>query len=177
MQPPLTPDEKSLDDPRVVSSFGGGWAPEQHWGYLVNGLPFYFRMRHNSATLEIGPTGFSTEDLPLYNPNYVPPTLSEKDKVELRDQGLTDTEIENSESYVRIYTAFDPNAGFFWGPIGHVVPYEDDQDQGCFDDDETRQRAFTQCLDQIEAVGYGDAFTVDPAIFDRKEVADDLADL
>lgn len=159
------PDERSITDPRVVSSYGGGMFPEQHWGTLTNGVPFYFRMRHNSATLKIGPVGASPDHVPFYNPEYVPPTLTEKDKEELRAKGLTDEQIEYGESYVRIEAAFDPDSGYFWGPVGVVTPYEEEGDQGSFYDDETRQRAFTECLNQIEAVGYGDAFTVDASIF------------
>lgn len=174
MQPLLMPDENSLTDPRVASSYGGGLICEQHWGRLVNGLPFYFRMRHNSATLKIGPPSFAPGDLPLGNPFYVEPTLTEEHKVELREQGATEKQINEGEAYVQIEMALtNPHAGYFWGPIGHVIPYEDDQDQGCFEDDETRQRVFTECLNQIEAVEYGDAFTVDPAIFDREEVSSD----
>lgn len=183
MSEPDAPDTRSILDPRVVSSFGGGLFPEQHWGVLVNGIPFYFRMRHNSATLKIGPVGVGVEYLPLANPDYVKPTLTQEQRTEIRAEGMTEEQINRAEAYVQIVDGFSPTpinpaAGMFWGPIGHVVPYEDDKDQGWFTDDESRQRTFTECLDQIEALGYGDAFTVDPAIFDREEVVlDDKADL
>jgi hypothetical protein len=130
-----------LNDWRVDHSRGGGWSPEQHYGVLRNGVPFYFRMRHNSATLKIGFVGMKPEELPVLNPRYENQSLAED-----------------------LVAALYPPEGaallpykepYWWGPIGHVEPYEDYDDQGAFLDDETRQRSFTECLNQVEEAGYG----------------------
>lgn len=124
--------DKTLSDPRVVSSNGGGMCPEQHSGELTDGSVFYFRMRHGWAQLHVGPPGTNEADLPRVNPAW------KRDEAE---------------------AAYDAGRDYmpFWqGPIGEVNIYPDEQYAGFFDNDADRNRAFTACLDQIWKDAYVD---------------------
>lgn len=127
--------DKTLSDSRVVSSHGGGMCPEQHWGELTDGSVFYFRMRHGWAELHVGPPGTNEADLPLVNPAW------KRDEAEAA------------------YDAGREYVSFWHGPVGEFEAYPEDHLNGSFDNDADRDRAFTECLDQIWRDGrvvYGD---------------------
>lgn len=120
----MTEPQSTINDPRVVASEGGGYAPEQHFGELADGRIFYFRMRGGACQLHLGQPG---EVLPVVNPLWV--------KEEF------DAAYDAGQTYPHL---------FFRPPIGAVDVYPDDPFLGCFKTQEDRDRAFTACLDQIE---------------------------
>lgn len=120
-------DNPTITDGRVSESWGGGLCPEQHWGVLLDGQTFYFRMRHATATLCLGPIGSDPNtDLPMVNPAFV------------------------MEDFDAAYIAgVEYPHTFFLGPRPDVVVYPDDEWIGCFETDEDRQRTFTLLLNEL----------------------------
>jgi len=115
-----------IEDPRVVTSSGGGMCPNQHWGKLTDGSVFYFRMRHGWSSLRVGPPGTKEEDLPLVNPAW--------------DQGAANAAYDAQREY--------PHS-FWLGPIGEDTPYPGDDLIGFFRTKEDLNESFRKCLDQI----------------------------
>ena len=120
---------RTITDPRVKEAWGGGLCPEQHWGYLRDERPFYLRLRHAVATLQLGCPGQDPEkDLPMVNPQW------------------------NREDFEAACEAGEPYPHSFWlDPRPGVVVYPDESWIGSFASDEDLQRTFTMLLDEIEA--------------------------
>lgn len=116
----------TIADPRTFTSYGGGACPEQHWGYLRDGRPFYFRMRSATASLCVGPIDVRPDDLPLINPKF-----------------------NMAEHKAAFMAGLDYGETFFLGPRPEAVVYPDDPLVGWFQSDEDRQRVFTTLLDQL----------------------------
>jgi len=120
--------EQTITDHRVEASYGGGICPEQHWGILTDGRSFYYRMRHGSASLCLGPVGSDPgKDLPAVNPDWV--------------RADFDAAYDAGKEY--------PHS-FFLGPRPYLEVYPDDPLVGWFETDEDRQDTFTKLLNEID---------------------------
>lgn len=116
---------RSIDDPRVAESHGGGACPEQHWGTLTDGRRFYFRYRSAWASVRLAPAWFDGEII-------------------ARDLRVT------REQWDEAYERGDEELPNLWlGPGAGFQVRENDPYHGWFDNAEERALAFAACLDQI----------------------------
>ena len=130
----LEPGEaSSLNDPRVVTSHGGGACPVQHWGVLTDGRVFYFRYRHGWASISLGPEWYEPGLLPVRNPLVTYDEWHAAYEAGLRDADL-------------------PMLYLVTG-AGLLITHEDD---GWFSSQEELDDVFTQCLDEAWALPFDD---------------------
>jgi hypothetical protein len=113
----------SLQDPRVATSHGGGACPVQHWGVLIDGRVFYFRYRHGSARVTLGPSWYEPGLLPAPDPR-----TSHKEWEEAYESG-----------------GVLPN--LWLGAVGGIIVT--DADDGWFSSQKELDDAFRQCLDKV----------------------------
>ncbi len=131
----LNPGERpSLLDPRVASSHGGGMMPVQHWGVLTDGRVFYFRYRHGSASVALGPSWYEGHLLPARDQRVSMEQWDAAWAVALKAVG---GEAENVPSNALPNLWLEPR-------VGVMVTEEDN---GWFDTQEELDSAFKVCLD------------------------------
>jgi hypothetical protein len=135
--------ENSIKDPRVAVAYGGGMCPEQHYGHLLDGRPFYLRLRSSWAELQVGPPGSKEEDLPLTNPLWV------------RDD--FEAALAAGEEY--------PHS-FWLQPRPSIQVYPIEEIGGSFRTDEDLQETFTKLLD-MALDELGQQIAVEYATVDR----------
>jgi hypothetical protein len=126
----------TINDPRVVTASGGGWAPEQHFGTLINGDRFYLRTRHGDAQLHVASakmceeygeeswiSGTRTKFPPISNPEY------------------------DFDAAVAARTAGEEYMDFWMDRVAaEELP---DGDYGAYDSQENRDASFKRLLDQL----------------------------
>ena len=131
-----------LNDSRVVESWGGGWAPEQHTGTLIDGRRFYFRTRSGYAQLHVSTVEECEQDAArrhrrdLEDGKAYPPCVNPE-----FDNEAFDRAPDEGVQY---------NVPFWLGEYAsEELPNEDDF--GSFMDQQRRDESFKRLLDRIEA--------------------------
>lgn len=127
--------DPSILHPQVKASYGGGLAPEQHFGYLITGHPFYFRARYSYAMLQLGPVGKTPDNMRIVNEHF------------------------SMEDAAVAYAAGEEYAHTFWMNPSGRVNFTDEEYAMEFNSEQQREDVFAECLRQALEQMSVDGFT------------------